>query len=257
MGIIVTWQGPTGSTTVSTTSGPDGFWSLAALPSGVFTVQLDLATVPAGMAPTTATAATIDLGTGAEATIDFGIAGLLDVGSVVWIDGNGDGVAGADEEGVSHVLVNLYDELGELVAIAETDEAGYFRIPDLAPAKYVLQLDPNSLPPGLLATWDRDGNPDLNTIVDLTTGSDILDANFGFQEVGLPVTGFEARRLAVWGTLMLLLGAALATGALLRQDQLAAIERAAAVRTPVWPPHQATEGPSADHPVRPGRAQTR
>ncbi|MEA2003186.1 MAG: hypothetical protein U9N84_15030 [Actinomycetota bacterium] len=71
-----------------------------------------------------------------------------------------------------------------------------------------MQLDPDTLPDDVLATFDRDGSADLNTLVNLTIGNSILDANFGFQ-VGLPVTGFEVERFAIWGLLMTLLGGAL------------------------------------------------
>jgi hypothetical protein len=70
----------------------------------------------------------------------------------------------------------------------------------------------------VLATWDRDGSPDLNTLVHLTIGFDVLDANFGFQ-VGLPTTGLEVERLAVWGAFLLMLGGALAATARRRTER--------------------------------------
>lgn len=69
-----------------------------------------------------------------------------------------------------------------------------------------------SLPAELRATYDRNGTPDPLTTVTLLSGASILDANFGFQ-VGLPRTGADVGRIAVFGILVTLLGAALVVGA--------------------------------------------
>ena len=139
---------------------------------------------------------------GAPATVDFGLALLLAVGSNVWIDGDGNGTVDSGEPGIANVLLNLYDESGDLAGIAETDDAGRYHIAELRPGIYVLRLDEDSLPGGLLATWDRDGGADGSAVIDLTGGVDILDANFGFRQ-GLPLTGFDVGPLAIWGALRL------------------------------------------------------
>ena len=97
----------------------------------------------------------------------------------------------SSESGIPNVLANLYDELGVQIRIAETNADGNYQFSNLLPGVFTVQLDPNSLPEDVGTTWDRDGSPDLNTQVDLTTGIGILDAKFGFQVVGLPVTGFD------------------------------------------------------------------
>ncbi len=215
--VIVTWGGPTGPVVIEVVSGPDGFWNLPTLPPGDYTVLLDMASVPSGMAPTTPTLAILSLPVGGHEDVNFGLADLADLGSVVWIDANGDGVVDSGESGIPDVLVNLYDELGVLVDIAETGADGNYLFSNLLPGMYTVQLDLNSIPEELLATWDRDGSPDLNTVVDLTAGISVLDANFGFQ-VGLPVTGLDVIWFALWGSLALLLGAGMATISRLRRD---------------------------------------
>ena len=177
------------------------------LPPGDYTVELDVTTVPDGMSPTTPIDASIALPVGGHEVVDFGLAELVTLGSTVWIDTNGDGVVDPDEEGIAGVLVNLYDMDGELIDIAETDADGNYLFTDLLPGSYLVQLVPASLPEELRATFDRDGSPDLNTIVTLADGVSVLDANFGFQlSDDLPHTGFEIGQFLLVGLLMTLLG---------------------------------------------------
>mgnify|MGYP000261203262 CR=1 FL=1 len=128
--------------------------------------------------------------------------------AAVVVDGDDNGTVDSGEPGIANVLLNLYDESGDLAGIAETDDAGRYHIAELRPGIYVLRLDEDSLPGGLLATWDRDGGADGSAVIDLTGGVDILDANFGFRQ-GLPLTGFDVGPLAIWGALMVLFGMAL------------------------------------------------
>ena len=112
-------------------SGPDGTWDLPALPAGDYSVELDLTTVPDGMTPTTDTDTAVTLPVGGHEVVDFGLAEVVDLGSTVWIDTDGDGVVDPEEDGIPNVLVNLYDETGLLIAIAETDVDGYYLFEDL------------------------------------------------------------------------------------------------------------------------------
>lgn len=206
--VIVTWEGPDGPVVIRVVTDADGSWQLPTLPPGDYTVELDLATVPDGMVPTTGTDESVTLPVGGHEVVDFGLAEVVNLGSTVWIDTDGDGVIDPDETGIPNVMVNLYDENGLLVAITETDADGNYLFTDLLPGVYEVRLGADSLPDDVLATFDRDGTPDLSTRVSLTTGGDILDANFGFQ-VGLPLTGFAVDAFALWGVLMVLAGAIL------------------------------------------------
>jgi hypothetical protein len=208
--VIVTWDSPAGPVVFSVVSGSDGSWDLTQLPPGDYTVELDLTTVPDGMAPTTPTDSAVALPIGGHEVVDFGLAEYVSLGSTVWIDTDGDGVVGPGEQGIPDVLVNLYDMDGLLVAIAETDADGNYLFTDLLPGTYLVQLHPDSLPEELNATFDRDGSPDLNTLVTLVNGLSILDANFGFQLADdLPVTGFEMLTFLILGLMFMLLGAVL------------------------------------------------
>jgi hypothetical protein len=142
---------------------------------------------------------------GGETAVDFGIALLLELGSWVWIDGNGNGVVDDGEKGIPGALVNLYDEIGALVAITATGSEGRYGFSELYPGQYSVVVDVYSVPGRLRPSWDRDGVADLVTAIDLTGGEHVLDANFGFQE-GLPLTGFDVDVLALWGAILAMFG---------------------------------------------------
>jgi len=223
--VIVTWDGPAGPVVIEVVSGSDGSWNLPSLPPGDYTAELDATTVPNSMSPTTPVAAAVVLPIGGHEVVDFGLAEFVNLGSTVWVDADGDGIVDSGEQGIADVLVNLYDENGVLVAIAETDADGQYLFTDISPGTYLVQLDPDSLSDELRATFDRDGSPDLNTLVNLSSGLSILDANFGFQVTGgddgdLPNTGFETQTFLVLGVMITLLGAVLVTTSRTRKRYL-------------------------------------
>lgn len=210
--VMATWQTGSEVVTVSAESDPFGYWEIGSLPSGRYVVTTDMSSLPLGMAYTTAESVGLEVAVGATEGTDIGLAFLLRVEAMVWLDQNSNGSIDAGEPGIEDVLVNLYDESGSLTGIAETGTDGFYLFADLSPGVYRLQLDRLTLPDGLLPTSDPDGLADLSTLVDLTAGSDVLDTNFGFQ-VGLPVTGFNLAWFAMWGALLLACGCALVTAA--------------------------------------------
>jgi hypothetical protein len=208
--VVASWQTGTDVITVSAESDPFGYWEIGSLPAGRYVLTTDLSSLPLGMAHTTAESVEADVAVGGTAGADIGLAFLLRVEAMVWIDQNSNGSIDPGEPGIGDVLVNLYDDSGSLTAIAETGADGHYAFADLLPGIYQVQLDRATLPEGLLQTSDPDGLADLSTLVDLTIGSDVLDAHFGFQ-VGLPVTGFNLVWFAMWGALLMTFGCALVT----------------------------------------------
>ena len=74
-------------------------------------------------------------------TIDAGLVTLVSVGDYVWYDVDRDGVQDEGEAPVPGVTVNLYDEDGELLATATTDENGFYSFTDLwAGATYTIEF---------------------------------------------------------------------------------------------------------------------
>jgi len=217
--VVVTWDGPDGPVEIPVVTGPDGAWDLPTLPPGDYEVELDDTTIPAGTSPTTPTDVTVALPVGGSEVVDIGVAEFVSLGSIVWIDNDGDGIPDADEPGIHGVIVNLYDAEGNLVASASTDTDGNYLFEDLAPGTYRVEIDPASIPEDLRPTFDRDGSADYVTIVSLVSGVSILDANFGFQ-VGLPATGADIGVMLRFGLGALIAGCVVLTAARRRRATL-------------------------------------
>ncbi|MGI9528917.1 MAG: SdrD B-like domain-containing protein, partial [Acidimicrobiia bacterium] len=206
--VVVTWSGPDGPVEIPVITGPDGSWNLPTLPPGDYDVVLDETTIPPATSPTTATSESVTLPVGGREVVDIGIAEVASLGSTVWIDTDGDGIPDANEQGIAGVRVNLYDVDGNLVDSVVTDADGGYLFTDLIPGTYRVELDADTIPSDLRATFDRDGSADLVTVVTIAAGSNVLDANFGFQ-VGLPATGSDLLPYIWIGVIILLAGAAL------------------------------------------------
>lgn len=72
--------------------------------------------------------------------------GSVSIGDEVWIDRDGDGVRGEDDEPLSFVQIKLYDEFGELVGETMTDATGRYVFSDLAPSTIYTIAFPDELP---------------------------------------------------------------------------------------------------------------
>ncbi len=227
VGVIVSWEHIAGPVVLDVQTDAAGRWELENLPPGVYSADLDLATLPVGMSPTTATSVPAVLAGGNADELGFGVALLLSVGSMVWIDSDGDGVPDEGESGIAGATVNLFDELGGLLDMVETTSDGEYSFADLQPGIYSVQVEYLSVPNHLLPTHDRDGLADLLTQIDLTEGQHVLDANFGFQ-VGLPNTGLDLDVLTIWGLLVTLFGAAMVATARASTDRQFTVSAAAA-----------------------------
>ncbi len=119
------------------------------------------------------------------------------IGDRVWNDANADGVQNANEAGMNSVTVNLYTDpdgdsiYNTLVATTTTDENGNYIFDGLASGAYVVEVNPLTLPAGVV--WTQTGDPDeysqVATAVDHRTTSPVIlapgdvfvNADFGYQ----------------------------------------------------------------------------
>ncbi len=205
--VNVTWRGPSGDVVMPVVSGADGTWSMSNLPPGTYTVTLDETTIPAGTTPTTPTSEDVTLPLGGHDDVDFGIARPASVGSVLWIDADGDGTKDADEAGIPGSVVELVGPSGSVVASRTTDAGGNYSFTGLVPGTYTVRVVGSTVPEGLVQTYGKDGVLDLTVVQTLVAGDNVLDVNFGFQEQALPNTGLDAARLVLLGILLALFGA--------------------------------------------------
>ncbi|MCC7029258.1 MAG: carboxypeptidase regulatory-like domain-containing protein, partial [Chitinophagaceae bacterium] len=123
-------------------------------------------------------------------TIDAGIhvpqgAGL---GNYVWLDADADGIQDANESGIGGVTVTLYNQAGNAIQVAITDQQGFYSFPNLAPGTYSVGF--GTLPPNLgFTTSDIGANDSLDNDV----------VNIASYPNGLPISGQTAQVTIVAG----------------------------------------------------------
>ncbi len=95
------------------------------------------------------------------------------VGDFVWYDSNGDGVQDADEVPAEGIIVNLYDDAGNLIATTTTDANGFYEFTGLADGKYQVEF---VKPAGYEFTAADQGSDDAgDSDADLFGKSPIID----------------------------------------------------------------------------------
>jgi uncharacterized repeat protein (TIGR01451 family)/fimbrial isopeptide formation D2 family protein len=188
-----------------TTSGPDGSWKVDHLPGGSYRVDVDPATLPAGLVPSydldgtaSANSAVLTLTEGADRTdASFGWAGSGSIGDLVWADRDGDGRQGAGEPGIggAEVLVTWAGQDGDLAT--EDDnvewerdsdaETGAWSVGALPAGNYSVKV--GSLPAGYLLASGPAGVSGLggrtatSTLV-LGAGRQVVDQDTGWRGTG-------------------------------------------------------------------------
>ncbi|MBI1294078.1 DUF11 domain-containing protein [bacterium] len=144
--------------------------------------------------PTNGESPLLTIGAGSNQPIDAGIFMAAAIGDTVWFDYNGNGIIDQDEPGIGGVVVELQSPARARAAYTATTTAGggYFLGP-LRPGIYTVAVDLSTLPAGLKATFDLDGNGDSTAVAQLLSGQDNLNFDFGFN--GDP--RFEAAKTAI------------------------------------------------------------
>jgi uncharacterized repeat protein (TIGR01451 family) len=207
-GVVITLTPSTGPV-LTTTTDLNGNYTFGNLGSGTFTVTYNLATAPAGYAPTTPIQLTYNI-TAAQVitTADFGLKppGLGAIGDTVWLDADNDGVLDNGEQGLPGITVRLYADVnnsgsidaGDVVITSTvTDATGYYTFTNLYAGPYLVQVDTTStvtssiygFSNGFTATLGAAMTPTIGTTitraVSLTTNSTITDTiDFGFNWSG-------------------------------------------------------------------------
>ncbi len=108
-----------------------------------------------------------------------------EIGDRVWFDRNADGVQNPIETGIANVTVTLDGGFGFL-ATTTTDGNGNYLFSNLQAADYTVSVDPATLPPGMVPTYDFDDqSPPINSpnTADLTLGANEsnLEVDFGYN----------------------------------------------------------------------------
>ena len=196
-GVTVTleWAQPSGPPIVlETTTAADGTYSFDNLPLGDYTVTVDTDTLPEGIAATfdfdgaddSTSDVTLTVDEPVRLDQDFGYQGAGAIGDTVWFDRNGDGVFDDDESPLPGVTVELVWDGpdGPETFTAVTDANGEYLFEKLAPGDYTVTVDTDTLPDGMVATFDADGGLDSTSSLTLADGEVNLDQDFGYQGAG-------------------------------------------------------------------------
>ena len=111
------------------------------------------------------------------------------IGDLVFLDVDNNNAYTTGEPGVENVKVELFDSNNALKASTYTDQNGYYLFGNLEADTYTIKIDPltlpgaASIPAGLTPSADPDGGNDHQSFVTLTTGSQNLDQDFGYQAI--------------------------------------------------------------------------
>jgi len=109
------------------------------------------------------------------------------IGDLVWNDVDGDGLQDADEPGIPDVIVDLFDDAGEILDSQVTDADGGYLFENVCPGVYTVQVDAATLPPGLTPTASYaspdesiDSNQSPAVVVLTEEEPDDLSIDFGY-----------------------------------------------------------------------------
>jgi len=100
---------------------------------------------------------------------DIGLTYPASISSIVWVDGNGNGIRDEIESGIANMVVNLYNESAELARTTTTNIMGVYEFTDLTPSAYILEFIP---PAGFTFTEQQEPNGSglINSDVSPLTG---------------------------------------------------------------------------------------
>ncbi len=212
VGVTVVWAGP-GDTvfgngndvTYERTTDEDGIWLTDdstgppphLLPPGSYRVTIDTDSLPDGLTPTydadgigtpSVSATTLDENE-SDLGQDFGYDGTGSLGDFVWLDLDADGVQDSGEPGIPSVdltatwagfdgTLGTDDDVD--YGTVTTDADGLYTVEDLPAGDVRVTVVTTTLPDGLEATYDLDGDEDDTAVRELAAGEDATDVDFGY-----------------------------------------------------------------------------
>lgn len=158
-------------------SDENGAFDFPAVAPGTYLLDLNPASLPAGLATLLPLPAEIRIEAGGEATVPVALAESCELTGLVFHDANYDGIMSADEAGAADIRMVLVRG-GTKVTETLTDKDGRYRFRDIMPGDYVVRADDRWLPSG----WRP------------TTAGEVSISVVGRQKMELPPYGIAAIR---------------------------------------------------------------
>ncbi|NND03370.1 MAG: hypothetical protein HKN91_11340, partial [Acidimicrobiia bacterium] len=201
--VVITWYGPDGVPGgdddveyPAVTTDSDGFYFVDGLPTGDYGVEV-VAGVPTGLSNTFDEDGDLDQHTDVVDlldgeiydTADFGYSGSGSIGDTIWLDQDGDGVQGPDEQGIPEVDVTLtwagadgvLGTADDVVLTTTTGPDGSYVFENLPAGDFTVDVDTGDLPSGVSPTADPDGGADNSAAVTLVDSETNDAQDFGYQ----------------------------------------------------------------------------
>ncbi|MCH9646901.1 MAG: carboxypeptidase regulatory-like domain-containing protein [Deltaproteobacteria bacterium] len=209
-GVTVNLLDDLGNIFATTTTDVDGNYDFQGVPAGDYSVQVaDTMGVLTGLNLSSPPVGTINLAAGEDYDLaDFGYApsaGSGSIGSLLWLDSDGDGFHDSSESGLMGVTVELWLDVNgdgvitpgvdNLVQTTLSDTNGEYEFTGLVPEDYIVQVtDDNGVLAGMSATAGTPGvdeNSQVNPYpVTLGTGQSDVTADFGYLgDTNLSIAG--------------------------------------------------------------------
>ncbi|MGL4401169.1 MAG: SdrD B-like domain-containing protein [Luteolibacter sp.] len=171
----------------------NGAYLIENLASGIYSVRVEISTLPQGATPTydlngvaTSNVASRTVVTSESATdVDFGYRSAASFGDHVWNDMDADGVRDAGESGINGVRVyadingnGLFEIASEPAAI--TNASGAYSITNLMPGNFTARVDISTLPSGFVQTYGLLDALDHSATFFVSANQTRSDVDFGY-----------------------------------------------------------------------------
>jgi len=158
----------------------DGRYKFPAVNPGEVFLDIDIASLPVGLAPAITLPYKTDLGIGKTKVINIPLLKTAKVRGVVFEDVNKNGKQDADEKGLSLIRITLIDAFSKQKETF-TDNNGCYGFIGVIPGKYEVKIDGKWLPNRFMLTTEE------VCPLDLGQGAERLDVNFGAVEKERPI----------------------------------------------------------------------